>query len=80
MTPILSPLELNRTAKKALIEALGFDGMIRFIRQFDPGSGDYTEARHQWLDQLTAEEVFAQIKQARPAAEQTLDNSEDLAE
>lgn len=65
--PILSPLELNRAGKQALIEALGFDGMIRFIRQFEPGSGDYTEERHQWLDQLTPDEIFAQVKQARKA-------------
>ncbi|WP_204139360.1 hypothetical protein [Halomicronema sp. CCY15110] len=64
MKPIRSPIELNRAGKQALIEALGFDGMIRFIRQFEPSSGNYTEERHQWLDRLTADEVFAQIKQA----------------
>jgi hypothetical protein len=68
MTPILPPLELNRAGKQALIEALGFDGMVRFIRQFETGSGDYTEERHQWLDQITPDDIFTQIKQARNAA------------
>jgi hypothetical protein len=64
MTPIMSTLELNRAAKQALIDALGFDGMIRFVRQFEPGSGDYTKDRHQWLDKITPEEFFAQMEQA----------------
>lgn len=55
MTAILSPLELNRIGKQALVDALGFDGMIRFIRQFDPSTGDYTKERHQWLDEITSE-------------------------
>ena len=67
MTPILSPLELNLASKQALIEALGFDDMVRFIRQFEPGSGDYAEERHQWLDQLTPDGIFTQIKQPRQA-------------
>lgn len=44
---MMTPLEINRIGYKALIDALGFDGMIRFLRQFDPGSGDYTKERHQ---------------------------------
>ncbi len=34
-----------------------------FIRQFDNGSGDYTQERHQWLDQLTMDEILTDIKQ-----------------
>lgn len=68
MTAILSPLELNRVGKQALVNALGFDGMIRFIRQFEPGTGDYTKERHQWLDEVTSEEIFIQIKEARKHA------------
>ncbi|MBW4622082.1 MAG: hypothetical protein KME17_22355 [Cyanosarcina radialis HA8281-LM2] len=61
----MTPLEINRVGYKALIDALGFDGTIRFLRQFEPGSGDYTKERHQWLDKLTAEDIFAQIRQLR---------------
>jgi len=46
-------LDLNRAGRQALMDALGYDGMIRFVRQFEPGSGDYTRERHQWLDQTT---------------------------
>ena len=66
---MMTPLEINRLGYKALIEALGFDGMIRFLRQFEPGSGDYTKERHQWLDQFTIEDIFTQIEQAREGSE-----------
>jgi hypothetical protein len=46
----MTPIELYRKGFKALVDALGYVDAIRFIRQFDNGSGDYTEERHQWLD------------------------------
>jgi hypothetical protein len=36
--------------------------MIRFLEQFDAGSGDYTTERHQWQDELTIAEIRVQIK------------------
>ncbi len=36
-----------------------------FIRQFDNGSGDYTQERHQWLDKVTLEEILADVEQLR---------------
>lgn len=61
----MTPFEINRIGYKALTDALGFDGMIRFLRQFEPGAGDYTQERHRWLDQFTVEDIFAQIEQNR---------------
>jgi hypothetical protein len=66
---MMTPLEINRLGHKVLIEALGFDGMIRFLRQFEPGSGDYTKERHHWLDRFTVEDIFTQIEQAREGNE-----------
>jgi hypothetical protein len=43
-----TPLELNRLYR-ALMDALGFDGTIRFLRQFEPGQGNYTAERQQRL-------------------------------
>ena len=62
---MMTPLEINRLGYKALTDALGFDGMIRFLRQFEPGEGDYTQERHQWQDQFTVEDIFTQIEQIR---------------
>jgi hypothetical protein len=58
-----TPIELNRKAFKALIEALGYVDAIRFLKQFDNGSGDYTRERHQWLDSLSLNEVWTEIQQ-----------------
>ena len=58
----MTPIELYRKGFKALVDALGYVDAIRFIRQFDNGSGDYTEERHQWLDNVTMDEILADIK------------------
>ena len=62
---MMTPLELNRIGYQALVESLGFDGMIRFLHQFESGSGDYTQERDQWLDQLTVDDIFNQIEERR---------------
>lgn len=58
----MTSFELTRKGFKALVDALGYVDAVKFIRQFDQGSGDYTQERHQWLDQLTADEILADIK------------------
>lgn len=65
MKTMMTPLEINRLGYKALTDALGFDGMIRFLRQFEPGTGNYTKERHQWLDRFTNEDIFTSIEQNR---------------
>lgn len=59
----MTPIELYRRGFKALVDALGYADAIRFIRQFDNGSGDYTQERHQWLARLTMDEILTDIKQ-----------------
>lgn len=58
----MTSVELTRKGFKALVDALGYVDAVKFIRQFDQGSGDYTQERHQWLDQLTADDILADIK------------------
>ncbi len=62
---MMTPSEINRIGYRALVEALGFDGAIRFLRQFDPGEGDYTNQRHQWLDKLSLDDILADIDRRR---------------
>lgn len=62
---MMTPIEINRIGYRALVEALGFDGAIRFLRQFDPGEGDYTNQRHQWLDKLSLDDILADIDRRR---------------
>lgn len=66
---MMTPVELNRKGFKALVDTLGYADAIRFIRQFDNGSGDYTKERHQWLDKLTLEDFWADIQQRQHNAD-----------
>ncbi len=58
-----TPIELNRKAFQALIAALGYVDAISFLKQFDNGSGDYTKERHQCLDSLSLDDVWAEMQQ-----------------
>ena len=58
---MMTPTEINQVGYAALVNALGFDGMIRFLRQFDLGQGDYTIERRQWLDAVTLDEIFSDV-------------------
>jgi hypothetical protein len=61
----MTPVELRRQGLEALTKALGYVGMVRFLQQFDEGSGDYTQERHQWQDELTVADIMVQIKERR---------------
>jgi len=60
--------ELNDLAMDALLKALGPVDMIRFLRQFEHGSGDYTKDRHQWLDNVPFDEFAAGVLQIQKEA------------
>lgn len=61
----MTPMELRRQGLAALYKELGYVGMVRFLSQFDAGSGDYTKERHQWQDGQTVADIVAQIKERR---------------
>ena len=45
----------------ALANALGPEDAIRFIRSFDPGSGDYTTERKKYLKNKTVKQIGNEI-------------------
>ena len=55
--------EIRQQGYKALIDALGVAGTLRFLQQLEVGYGDYTKERHQWLDKLTMDDFREYIKQ-----------------
>ena len=59
----MTPIELNRKGFKVLVDALGYVDAVRFMRQFDQGSGDYTEERHHWLDKLSKDDILLDISE-----------------
>lgn len=60
----LSDLEIRREGWKALTERLGVSGAIRFLTQYDPGIGNYTEERRELFANLTLDEALRRIADA----------------
>ena len=58
----LSPYELRREGWKALTERLGIAGAMRFLMQYDPGHGDYTEERRGLFRDLSLEQALTEIR------------------
>ena len=50
--------EIRQQGYKALIDSLGVANTLRFLQQLGVGYGDYTQERHQWLDQLTMDDFL----------------------
>jgi hypothetical protein len=61
--PSRSLYELRQEGWKALTERLGVSGAMRFLMQYDPGHGDYTEERRALFGDLSLDDVLAEIRQ-----------------
>ena len=57
--------EIQQKGLEALSRELGPVGMVRFLQMFETGYGDYTEERHQWLDDQRIEDIVQRIHQNR---------------
>jgi hypothetical protein len=60
--PTLSLYELRQEGWRALTERLGISGAMRFLMQYDPGHGDYTEERRALFSELSLDDVLAEIR------------------
>jgi hypothetical protein len=49
--------EVRREGLAALEERLGRVDMVRFLQQFETGSGDYARERRSWVDKTTLEDI-----------------------
>jgi len=50
---------------EAFASELGVTGMAIFIRQFENGSGDYTEEREEILKDVSIDDIAASIKKRK---------------
>ena len=57
--------DVDRRAREVLTRDLGIVDTLRFLSQFQAGSGDYTAERGKWLDDLSLEEIVSGIKDRR---------------
>jgi hypothetical protein len=53
--------QIRTIGMEALLRELGPVGMIRFIQQYETGSGDYTHERRKGLPKRSVREVGAEI-------------------
>ena len=66
MNTIIQPLaEVSQRARSVLIQELGVIDAMRFLNQFQVGSGDYSAEREQLLKDDTVKSVIAGIKAQR---------------
>lgn len=65
MNKTMSMPEIRQAGIEALLDRLGPDGTLRFLQQYNPGYGNYTTERHDWLDKLTLEEIEKSIRERR---------------
>jgi hypothetical protein len=64
----VEPMNLTQVRQRGLeilSRELGPVGLVRFLQQFEMGKGNYTEERHQWLDEFTVDEIANQIQKKR---------------
>lgn len=49
--------EIRKVGLEALRQRLGRAGMIRFLQQYETGSGDYASERRAWVERLSLDDL-----------------------
>lgn len=62
---VMTLAEIHQAGLAALARELGPVGMVRFLQQFESGSGDYSKDRHAWLDGESVASVVDAIRRRR---------------
>lgn len=65
----LSGQEIKLLGYKILSRELGPSGLIRFLREFETGEGDYTKDRRKHLEDGSVEELSQEIIKKRSVNE-----------
>jgi hypothetical protein len=61
--------ELRQRGFRALADALGWVNAVRFLREYDPGSGNYTEERAALLPDWSVEQLMAEVQRIQEKAQ-----------
>ena len=69
---IMTDEQILELGFEALVDKLGPVGMIRFIHQFEAGTGNFTEDRQQWLGMSDVEALAKQLQQTENNTEHTV--------
>lgn len=65
---IMTLEQIRADGLRALARELGPVGMVRFLQQFEEGSGDYTAERERWLPQSDVNTLAEHIRHERERA------------
>jgi hypothetical protein len=57
--------DLNKEAWRVLVKELGVAKAIRFLGQFDTGSGNYATDRDAWQEGLSVEKIVGGIERRK---------------
>lgn len=49
--------KIRQLGLEVLSRELGPVAMIRFLQQYETGTGDYSKDRHQWIDKITINDI-----------------------
>jgi hypothetical protein len=63
-------LQIRHMGIEVLVRELGPVAMIRFLQQFEVGVGDYSKERHQWLGNITMDDIVEKTVSKRKFAKQ----------
>jgi len=61
----IDPIIVRKIGLEALSKALGPVGMVRFLQQFEAGTGNYTKEKERWLKGLDVKAIAKEIKAMR---------------
>ena len=57
-----NPAILRKMGLEALCKSLGPLGMVRFLQQYETGTGDYTKERDLWLKDIDIESIVTELR------------------
>jgi hypothetical protein len=60
-----NPVILRKLGLEALCKSLGPLGMVRFLQQYEGGTGDYTKERNLWLKDADIESIAIELRHKR---------------
>ncbi len=63
MAKVKSDRDVLDTGIKALVDALGYAGAVRFLRHFSKGEGDYLVIQQELFKGMDLEEIYEKAKQ-----------------
>ncbi len=64
-TSEMTPAAIRKAGLDILAKELGPNGFVKFMQQFENGSGDYTAERHQWLDGADIDSILDGLRKMR---------------